>query len=315
MIESQASQRSEGFDLPTTEYQAQLERILVSKDLDATARERRFLRYVVEETLSGRAARIKAYSVAVEVFGRDASFDPQNDPIVRIEAGHLRRSLERYYLTAGHADPIVITIPKGGYVPVFSTRSPAGEVAEAALLDPAPKPVGPTEIPSNRRFWPTVLLLPVVGVLALLAWFLLPDKADHGKPEIPRLLVEPFSDLSGTEASKAIALGLREEIAGQLSKFKDVAVVLSADPSGPPPRYLLAGSVILASDAFRLRVNLVNLADGSVLWADSYDGGSKVSELVQAEAGIARSVATSLAQTYGVIFQADAALRRSKSSR
>ena len=72
------------------------------------------------ETLSGRADRIKAYSIAVEVFGRGASFDPQSDPVVRIEAGRVRRALERYYLTAGSSDPIAITIPKGSYVPVFS---------------------------------------------------------------------------------------------------------------------------------------------------------------------------------------------------
>jgi hypothetical protein len=73
-----------------------------------------------EATDRGRGSRINAYSVAVEVFGRDVSCDPQTDPIVRIEEGHLRRSLERYYLTAGQTDPILITIPKGGYVPAFS---------------------------------------------------------------------------------------------------------------------------------------------------------------------------------------------------
>ena len=75
---------------------AELERILASKDFDASGRNRRFLRHVVEETLGGRADRIKAYSIATSVFGRDQSFDPQNDPIIRIEAGRLRRSLERY---------------------------------------------------------------------------------------------------------------------------------------------------------------------------------------------------------------------------
>ena len=68
-----------------------VERIVTSPDFAASDRARRFLRYVVEEALAGRADRIKAFSVAVEVFGRDESFDPQNDPVVRIEAGRLRR--------------------------------------------------------------------------------------------------------------------------------------------------------------------------------------------------------------------------------
>jgi adenylate cyclase len=55
-------------------------------------RQARFLRYIVEETLAGRADRIKAYSVGTVVFERDASFDAQSDPVVRIEAGRLRRA-------------------------------------------------------------------------------------------------------------------------------------------------------------------------------------------------------------------------------
>ena len=78
---------------------------------------------VQAETSAAREHDLPADDCHAEVFGRDVSFDPQTDPIVRIEAGHLRRALERYYLTSGQADPIVITIPKGGYVPVFSVRS------------------------------------------------------------------------------------------------------------------------------------------------------------------------------------------------
>ena len=54
------------------------------------------------------------YTLGIDVFDRDVDFDPQVDPIVRIEAGRLRRALERYYLTEGKNDPIVIRIPKGG---------------------------------------------------------------------------------------------------------------------------------------------------------------------------------------------------------
>ena len=83
------------------EIRLALERVLASADFDASERNRRFLRHVIEETLAGRAERIKAYNIATTVFGRDDRFDPQLDSIVRIEAGRLRRSLERYYLTSG----------------------------------------------------------------------------------------------------------------------------------------------------------------------------------------------------------------------
>ncbi|WP_069063756.1 adenylate cyclase [Sinorhizobium sp. RAC02] len=114
---------AEGSRPDTIACRGQLARIRQSAAFDATERECRLLEYVVEETLAGRGNRIKAYSIALEVFGRSDAFDPQADPIVRIAASHLRRALERYYLTSGKADPIVIGIPKGSYVPSFSIKS------------------------------------------------------------------------------------------------------------------------------------------------------------------------------------------------
>ena len=72
-----ASDQSQGpVSVSTSSIQAQLERILASPDFNVPERARTFLKYIVTETLSGRADRIKAYSIAVEVFGRDTSFDP-----------------------------------------------------------------------------------------------------------------------------------------------------------------------------------------------------------------------------------------------
>ena len=70
-------------------------------------------------SLAGAGNRIKAYTIATDALGRDARFDPQADPIVRVEAGRLRRTLEHYYATEGRGDPIVIELPSGSYVPVF----------------------------------------------------------------------------------------------------------------------------------------------------------------------------------------------------
>src|SRR5688500_10190511 len=61
---------------------AELHQISTNKSVVLSERNRRFLNYVVEETLAGRSCRIKAYSIATEVFGRNADFDPQVDPIV-----------------------------------------------------------------------------------------------------------------------------------------------------------------------------------------------------------------------------------------
>ena len=100
------------------EARAELQRVMESPQFDCSERNRRFLKYVVDEVLSGRADRIKGYSIATTVFGRDVIFDPQLDPVVRMEARRLRRSLERFYLTGGSSN-IKIEMPKGSYVPLF----------------------------------------------------------------------------------------------------------------------------------------------------------------------------------------------------
>jgi adenylate cyclase len=93
------------------EIRAQLARIIAGAAFEVSERARAFLRYVVEETLAGRTDRLKAYTIGVAVFERDEGFDSQADPVVRIEAGRLRRALERYYLVAGQGDPVLIEIP------------------------------------------------------------------------------------------------------------------------------------------------------------------------------------------------------------
>lgn len=103
--------------------QDQLERILSSVAFPGSPRHRRFLDYVVSETLAGRSDRIKAYTIATTVFERPTEFDPQTDPVVRLEAIRLRRALAHYYLTEGKHGPIRISIPKGSYIPEFETLS------------------------------------------------------------------------------------------------------------------------------------------------------------------------------------------------
>ena len=104
------------------EVRAALERIAKSPQLRGAPRLVAFLRYVVERTLEGRASEIKSYTIAVEALAREPSFDPQIDPIVRVEAGRLRHALARYYGGDGRDDPILIDFPRGSYVPVFRHR-------------------------------------------------------------------------------------------------------------------------------------------------------------------------------------------------
>ncbi len=105
---------------PVALIKGALERLLSGGKLKLSERNRRFLSFVVSEALAGRGDRIKAYTIAVDVFGRGADFDPTNDPIVRIEATRLRSALSAYYEHVAPDEDVRILIPPGAYVPQFS---------------------------------------------------------------------------------------------------------------------------------------------------------------------------------------------------
>ncbi len=102
----------------------QLDRILSSAGFAEAERASCFLRFVVERKLEGLAHEIKEAVIAIEVLGRTPSFDSKSDPIVRVEAGRLRDRLNAYYEAEGGADPLLISLPKGRYVPEFIGRRP-----------------------------------------------------------------------------------------------------------------------------------------------------------------------------------------------
>ena len=103
----------------------QLDRILKSGPFQQSQRRQRFLEYIVNETLAGRGERLKGYNIALEVFDRPETFDPNVDPIVRIEAARLRDKLREYYDADGQNDPIRIDLPKGSYTPHIEFRQAA----------------------------------------------------------------------------------------------------------------------------------------------------------------------------------------------
>jgi len=124
---------------------AAVARILSDADFERSERLSALLDYLVSETLEGRGQRIKATSIAIDLYGRDESFDQQSDAIVRVEVGRLRRLLEKYYQGPGKHEPVVITIPKGRYLPTFlpgaqtaPEKPPGGTRTKAA--NPAARP-------------------------------------------------------------------------------------------------------------------------------------------------------------------------------
>lgn len=125
-----------------------LERLLASETFGRSERARELLRYLVEQEQAGEADKLKGFSIAVDVFGRDAEFDSSTDAVVRVQAGRLRDLLQQYFETEGKAEPIRIVIPRGSYVPAYewnAIRLPAPQAATVVAPEPPPAAGGPEE--------------------------------------------------------------------------------------------------------------------------------------------------------------------------
>ncbi|RUU13592.1 hypothetical protein EOD10_15535, partial [Mesorhizobium sp. M7A.T.Ca.TU.009.01.3.2] len=100
-----------------------LERLLASQTFGRSERARKLLRYLVEREQAGEADRLKGFSIAMDVFGKDGDFDPSTDAVVRVQAGRLRELLQHYFANEGIAEPVRIAIPRGGYVPAYELNA------------------------------------------------------------------------------------------------------------------------------------------------------------------------------------------------
>lgn len=134
--------------ISASEVRTELDQILRSRVFIQSHRIRRFLQFIVEESLLGQPHRLKEYPIGLEVFDRREAFDPRVDSIVRVEARRLRNKLEEYYRTEGHDDRVRILLRKGSYMPVFEHRNVSNgimpapkrsvEIAPLAFINPAP---------------------------------------------------------------------------------------------------------------------------------------------------------------------------------
>ena len=126
-------------------------RIASSPRFARAAQLRSFLLHISQRFLIDKADEISEQEIGVKVFRRRASFDPGQDTIVRVQARQLRRKLEEYFAGEGTEEELVVTIPKGSYIPEFGPR------AELAPAQP-----DPTESVGMR---PVVLILTLLVVL------------------------------------------------------------------------------------------------------------------------------------------------------
>jgi hypothetical protein len=149
------------------EKREELRRVLDSKQFANAPRRSRFLEFVAEQTLLGSGEKLNEYLIGVEVYERGPDFDPQQDPIVRVQAHEIRRALKTYYDAEGETSSLHIELPLGHYVPVFSRSHP----------EDAPEPLSSDEAlaaPSSRKIkslYAVILVLTAIClVLTTLLW-------------------------------------------------------------------------------------------------------------------------------------------------
>jgi len=326
--------------LASDEIRAALARVTGSSVFSASPRMQDFLRYVVEETVAGRGDEIKGYTLALEVFGRSGSFDPANDSVVRVEAARLRRTLAAYYGDEGIDDPVIIEIPKGGYVPFFQgkplrppsvssiTNIPAA-IPAAAPLDTSEPASVTTATARSRGIDKRPHLLAAAAVVLLLVagagiyrWQIRqsPDegpvdtRAELSRPARPTIAVLPFEAVFGTERDRLLGRGLATEISAALTGFHELVVLYADMGAASRPgsidaldvsRYRLQGTVASQRGDVRILVQLLDARNNRSLWAQSYERDLNTDSLFELQDEITRQVAATIADPYGVIWQSE----------
>ena len=262
------------------EIREQLERIVSSTRFTSAPGATRLLRFLVEETLAGRGEQLKEFTLATGVFGRDASFDPKIDPSIRVEASRLRQRLEHYYLTLGRNDPVLIELPRGGYVLVFSRNTDVLHVRRDIDATRASRTRDAAGVPLLRGPWLAVL---------------------------------PFQNLGGEEDA-VFADGITVEIMTALSRFREIHVIgrstvlryrderdAAAWHRELGVDFVVAGDAWRDNDRVRIHARLLDAPRGEVLWAETFERDLATTEIFLVQDEIATRVAATVAQPRGAL--------------
>ena len=212
---TQSGQREPGAaDLERSE----LKEVLFSKTFARSQRLVRLLEYIAEQHFLGQADQVCEYTIATEVLGRSADFDPAEDAISRVEIHRLRKKLREYYATEGAERPMKIVVPPGMYAPVFQREVASGQAPSKGVhpAEMAPEPVPQPELPRESvpaaailkgwRKWPWFVVLPLLAVAILAATLWTPKV--HLAPPVPPMpprIVAPTVAASADNSLRIIA--------------------------------------------------------------------------------------------------------------
>lgn len=294
------------------EIRAQTERILQSKLFSRSRRQCDFLNYIVSSAIEGKEDRLKEYTIGIDVFEKDASFDPTTDSIVRVEASRLRSKLREYYDEDGPDDPIKIEIPKGHYVPLFRSLNPVSEPSTARKKS----------LPKNGT---AIAIVAMLGI-TLSIWLVrsMPGPSGESRKSTIQQAVTraedleksigvlPFANRSAIPGDAYFVDGFHDDVLTQLSKlslfskvisrttmeqYRETSMPLSTIGEELGVAILLEGGVQRSGDRIRINVQLIDAAADRHIWSEMYDRELTGTTIFALQSEIARAIADALHAT------------------
>lgn len=317
-----------------------LYRILASREFEKAYRLRQLLEHLVLKKNAGEESDLKGYNIGLDVFEKNDDFDPDSDTIVRVQMVRLRRMVEHYYLTEGKDEKIVITIPKGQYVPLYTkNENPSQKANGKSLLD------GAGNVFQRLRHQivddPYLIGLIVLGVVFLvllvsyLLSFLVPSAETGSRKTImktatfklptgPSIAVFPFLETSSQEKKSPLSGGLPTHLIHKLTRFKDLFVFAPSTTLGNVANnetplvvarklgaaYVLVGSFVHDTEKVVVSTHLLASKTGQIIWSKSYTEKLSGKTLDKIQDDITASIATSLGQPYGIINRSETSRRK-----
>jgi adenylate cyclase len=255
-----------------SQIEAQLKKIQDSNAFGEATKLKKFLSYVVGKYCDGSTDDIKQYTIGVEAFSMEEDFDPQQDPIIRIMAGKVRRRLAEYYSSEGIEDQLLIEIPKGSYVPKISSKTAEDDDRGGKL----------TSVSQSAAHNLKIAVVPFHNISG--------DKdldyfADGLAEEITSVL-SLYKDFS------IVPPIATRSMAGPQLNLMEIATQFEA-------RYVLDTSIRKANDQVRIIVKLSDTNDFSLIWTSTYDIVFDVENLFNIQDEITSNVTNSIANEYG----------------
>ncbi len=244
----------------------QLEKILKSKSFRESRNLKEFLRFVVKETIAGKGDQLKQYTIGTSAFNRGADFNPQKDPIVRIQAGRLRQQLNNYYREEGKNDGLIIEIPKGRYIPEFLSK----------------EKVSSTNFETNNL----VSSVPIISVF--------PFKNLSGI-ESNQYIADGFSE----ELIMTLSFFKHIKIIRASKKATNDSEHQKNTNKSFKTRFILDGSIRFKASKIKVIVTLADANNSEVLWSSEFLEPYELEKVIDIQETVAQNVAATIADVYG----------------